>query len=81
MNLIKTYNLTKYKVDVFNKNDPVDSNLLDSLETQLDNETYPRGIVEILEVIPNVKKIIVYSLNNKTLLQSTNGLDEEEFGV
>lgn len=76
MNLIKTYNLTKYKVEVFNKNDPVDSSLLDSLEAQPDNETYPRGIVEILEIIPNVKRIIVYSLDDEIILHSTNGLDE-----
>ena len=75
MNLIKTYNLTKYKVEVFSNN-IVDIALLDSLYSKLDNEFYPRGIVEILEVIPNVQKIIVYSLDNKIILHSANIIND-----
>jgi len=79
MNLTKTYNLTKYKVEVFSGNDLVDPTLLDSLNSQLDNEFYPKGIVEILEIIPNVKRIIVYSLDDKIIVHSTNGLELEEY--
>jgi hypothetical protein len=79
MNLTKTYNLTKYKVEVFSENDLIDPTLLDSLNSQLDNEFYPKGIIEILEVIPNVKRIIVYSLDDKIIVHSTNGLVLEEY--
>lgn len=75
MELIKTYSLTKYKVEVFSDYNVVDTTLLYSLDSQLDNEYYPRGIVEILEVIPNIKKIIVYSLDDKIILHSTNSPD------
>jgi hypothetical protein len=56
----------------------VSSETLESLTAHLNNETYPRGIVEALEVLNGVKKIVISNKDNNILVVSANGsLDDE----
>lgn len=79
MTLIKRYNLTKYYVDLFKKDGDtinIDINMLDSLEAQLDSLDYAREIVDFLQEIEGIKKIVIYDLNNHILLNSVNGKED-----
>jgi hypothetical protein len=74
---IKEYNLDKFKVKVekaLNDTNVVSLEVLDSLTTKLNNEVYPRGIVETLEVLDGVKRITVSDHDNNILIMSTNEL-------
>jgi hypothetical protein len=77
---IKEYNLDKFKVKVekaLNDTNVVSLEVLDSLTTKLNDEVYPRGIVETLEVLDGVKRITVFDHENNILVISTNELDDE----
>jgi hypothetical protein len=80
MSLIKRYNLDRYFIDLFKKDDNtiIDINLLDSLESQLNTLEYPREIVDILQEIDSIKEIIIYDLNNNILLHSINGKEDND---
>jgi len=77
---IKEYNLDKFKVKVekaLNDTNVISLEVLDSLTTKLNDEVYPRGIVETLEILDGVKRITVSDHENNTLIISTNELDNE----
>lgn len=79
LKLIKEYNLDKFNVSVYTTTEEstvVSSETLDSLTLNLNNETYPRGIVETLEVLTGVKRVVVSDKLNNVLVISTNGLLE-----
>lgn len=81
LKLIKTYDLDKFNVNVYKvskESEVVSSETLDSLTVNLNNEIYPRGIVETLEVLPGVKRITVSDKLNNILVTSTNGLLADE---
>jgi len=79
LKLIKEYNLDKFNVSVYTTTEEstvVSSETLDSLTLNLNNETYPRVIVETLEVLTGVKRVVVSDKLNNVLVISTNGLLE-----
>ena len=71
-----TINLNNFIAHVF-INNLFDSQILSnpSIVEQLNLQTYPRGIVEIIETFGNISKIEIYDLNNNLVLSSEYGIE------
>jgi hypothetical protein len=81
LELIKEYNLDKFNVKIYKNaenSDVVDIETIDSLTTTLNNQDYPRGIVETLQSLAGVKKISVSDKDNNILVVSANELLESD---
>jgi len=64
---MQTLNLDKYIVEIVSEN-MID---LDNMASILNEQKYPRGIMEVLEVIEGISKIEIYNIDSKELLLST----------
>lgn len=74
--LFYTINLDNFIAKIYCLNeDPIPYNLIDDfiqpIMDKLNNEDYPRGIVERLESMPEFKKIEIYTKDGELLLDST----------
>jgi predicted regulator of amino acid metabolism with ACT domain len=64
---MQTLTLDKYIVKIISENSINVENMISMLNEQI----YPRGIMEALQVIRGISKIEIYSIDTKELLLST----------
>ena len=65
--MLQTLNLDKYTVQIYAEN----TINLENITSMLNDQEYPRGIMEVLQIIKGISKIEVYSIDTKQLLLST----------
>ena len=74
--LIKTLTLDKFTVEIYALPDnAIDPNMFDSMVDNLNAKEYPRGVVETLETVEGVMKLMVYEKNSNELLLASGFLD------
>ena len=65
--MLQALNLDKYTVQIYAEN----MINLENITSMLNDQEYPRGIMEVLQIIKGISKIEVYSIDTKELLLST----------
>ena len=74
--LIKTLTLDKFTVEIYALPDnSIDVSMFDGMTDNLNAKEYPRGVVETLETIEGVMKLMVYNKDSNELLLASGFLD------
>ena len=75
LKLFHTINLDNFVVKIYCFNDESPTSLIadfiEPIMAKLNNEDYPRGVVERLESMQEFRKIEIYDKDNNLLLDST----------
>lgn len=74
LSLVDTITLNNYIVKLYSLNAPIATSLvasnMQSMENDLNNQPYPKEIVDILEKFDDFTRIEVYDKDNKLLVSS-----------
>jgi hypothetical protein len=68
--LVSEISLTNYNIKIYGDN--LQPSLIESMTAELDQQPYPKQIIELLETIEQVSQVSIFDKENNLLINSEN---------